>query len=75
MQDQPHLEALVHILDQAWQGGFTSKSDLAREKAPVVAMATERSMITTRIGPNHYSNTRLITPDGLKVLWSLKGLT
>jgi len=75
MQDQPHLVAMVHILDQAWQGGFTSKSDLARDQASVVAMATERNLITTRIGPNVYSNKHLITPDGLKVLWSLKGLT
>lgn len=75
MQDQQHLAALVRLLDSAWQGGFTSKSDLAREQAPVVAMATERNLITTRIGPNQYGNKHLITPDGLKVLWSLKGLT
>ena len=75
MQDQPHLAALVLILDRAWQGGFATKSDLARQAAPVVAMATERNLITTRIGPNQYAEKHLITPDGLKVLWSLKGLT
>lgn len=75
MLDQPHLEALVNLLDRAWQGGFTSKSDLAREHAPVVAMATERNLITTRVGPNSYGEKHLITPQGLTVLWSLKGLT
>jgi hypothetical protein len=75
MLDQPHLEALVTLLDRAWRGGFTSRSDLARECADVVAMATERSLITTRVGPNVYSNKHLITPEGLRVLWSLRGLT
>lgn len=75
MLDQPHLQALVTLLDRAWQGGFTSRSDLAREFADVVAMATERSLITTRVGPNVYSNKHLITPEGLRVLWSLRGLT
>lgn len=75
MQDQPHLGALVALLDHAWQGGFTTKSDLAREHASVVAMAAERALITTRVGPNQYSNKHLITPQGLSVLWSLKGLT
>lgn len=75
MLNQPHLEAMVSILDQAWQGGFTARSDLARENAEIVSMATERNLITTRIGPNSYSNKHLITPQGLTVLWSLKGLT
>lgn len=75
MMDQPHLQALVTLLAAAWQGGFTSRSDLAREHADVVAMATERALITTRVGPNTYSNKHLITPEGLRVLWSLRGLT
>lgn len=75
MEDNAHLGALVLLLDQAWQGGFTTKSDLAREQATVVSMATERNLITTRIGPNTYANKHLITPQGLTVLWSLKGLT
>lgn len=37
-------------------------------------MATERNLITTRIGPSVYGNKHLITPQGLSVLWSLKGL-
>ncbi len=75
MEDQPHLAALVIILDRAWQGGFATKSDLAREHAPVVSMATERNLVTTRVGPNEYGKKHLITPQGLTVLWSLKGLT
>lgn len=74
LTDQPHLAALVAILDKAWQGGFTTRSDLAREHAEVVTMATSRNLITTRIGPNAYGNTHLITPQGLSVLWSLRGL-
>lgn len=72
---QPHLEALVTILDNAWQGGFSAKGNLAREHASVVAMATERNLITTRVGPSVYGSTHLITPEGLRVLWSLKGIT
>lgn len=74
MTEQKHLAALVHLLDSAWQGGFTTRSDSAREAPEVVAMATERNLITTRIGPNSYGNRHLITPQGLSVLWSLKGL-
>ena len=69
------LAGLVEILDTAWQGGIKSRSDLARSHAEVISMATERGLITTRVGPNVYSNTHLITPPGLEVLWSLRGLT
>lgn len=75
MNQQRHLAALVTILDRAWQGGFTARSSLAREHAEVVSMATERNLITTRVGPNSYGKVHLITPSGLTVLWSLKGLT
>lgn len=74
MQHQHHLESLVVILDEAWQGGFTSRSSFARENAEVIAMATERDLITTRIGPNTYGNIHLITPPGLTTLWALKGI-
>jgi hypothetical protein len=63
------------VLDRAWQGGFKTKSNLAKSQATVIAMATERNLITTRIGPNTFGNTHLITPQGLNVLWSLRGLT
>lgn len=65
----------MQLLDVAWQGGISSRSDLARQNAEVLAMATERKLVTTRIGPNTYANRHLITPQGLHVLWSLKGLT
>ena len=74
MTQQAHLEALVNVLDQAWQGGFSSRSDVARLNAEIVSMATERNLITTRIGPNLYGNKHLITPLGINTLWSLKGL-
>lgn len=69
------LAGLVRVLDNAWQGGIKSRSDLARDHAEVISMATERGLVTTRVGPNTYSNTHLITPRGLEVLWSLRGLT
>ena len=74
MTATPHYAVLVTILDTAWQGGFTSRSDLARENAELVAMATERKLITTRIGPNTYGNKHLITPSGLNTLFGLKGI-
>lgn len=69
------LAGLVEVLDKAWQGGFKSRSDLARTRAEVISMATERCLITTRVGPSTYTDTHLITPQGLEVLWSLRGLT
>lgn len=75
MIKQDHLGALVATLDNAWQGGFTARSDWHRENAEVVAMATERGLITTRTGPSIYGNVHLITPKGLDVLFNLKGIT
>lgn len=75
MTDTQYLPQLVATLDRAWQGGFTARSDWHRENAEVVAMATERGLITTRIGPNVYGNLHLITPKGLGVLFNLKGIT
>ena len=75
MRQPSHLPALLTVLDQAWQGGFTAKSDLARELAPIVALATERHLITTKVSPDAHSNKHLITPVGLTTLWSLKGIT
>lgn len=74
-QDPTELASLVSLLDHAWQGGFTTKSDLAREQAPVVSMATERGLITTRVGRDDYANKHFITPEGLRTLWALKGLS
>lgn len=76
MIGEPELLAgLVEVLDKAWQGGIKSRSDLARARAEVIAMATERGLITSRVGPSVYTDTHLITPQGLEVLWSLRGLT
>jgi hypothetical protein len=69
------LAGLVEVLDKAWQGGIKSRSDMARARAEVISMATERSLLTTRVGPSTYTDTHLITPSGLEVLWSLRGLT
>jgi hypothetical protein len=70
----PHLEVLVDLLDRAWRGGFSTKSNIAKAHATVVSMATERGLITTRVGPNLFGNQHYITPHGLTVLWSLKGI-
>lgn len=69
------LAGLIEILDKAWQGGIKSRSDLARKRAEVISMATERGLVTTRVGPSTYTDTHLITPQGLEVLWSLRGIT
>ena len=75
MTTASYLGPLVETLDKAWQGGFTARSDWHRENAEVVAMATERGLITTRVGPNIYGNMHLITPKGLNTLFNLKGIT
>jgi hypothetical protein len=68
-------DRLIETLERAWTSPFKTKSDFARLHAPVVCMAQERGLVTTRVGPNVFGDTHLITPKGLEVLWALKGIS
>lgn len=44
------------------------KSDMARKEADVIAMAASLSLITTKVGPQRFAKTWLITSKGLNWL-------
>lgn len=73
-EPQTRISSLTEILDAAWRGGFTTKSTIAREHADTIAAAQERNLITVRVGPSTRGRTFYITPNGLTVLWAIKGI-
>lgn len=56
------------ILDAAWQGTFTTKSDLARTEADWVALCASLGLITVMTTPDTFSRSWMITEDGLETL-------
>lgn len=70
------LDRLVcHILLEAWQKGFTTKSDFAREFADYVAIAACMGWISTRIfPPDVWGSSWQITSKGLMALEELYGI-
>lgn len=67
-------ETLTEVLRRAWARPFKTKSDFARLKADVIAMAASDGFITTKIAAGFYSNEWRVTPTGLKHLYALDGL-
>ena len=67
-------DALAEVLNIAWTGRFTTKSDNARNYADTIPAALERGLITTRVGAAVYGRDYLITPKGLTVLWAIQGI-
>jgi len=67
-------DVLGEVLNIAWTGRFTTKSDNARLHADVIPAALERGLITTRVGAATYGREYLITPKGLTVLWAIQGI-
>jgi len=65
---------LLEVLEMAWAGGFTTKSDFSRSHADAIAMASCRKLITTRTQDGDYGRRWLITPKGCSVLFSSKEL-
>lgn len=63
------------VLIEAWQRGFTTKSDFARENADYVAIAACMGFTTTRIfPPDVWGSTWNITSKGLLALEAIYGV-
>lgn len=62
------------ILDAAWQGTFTTKSDLARTEADWVALSASLGLITVMTSPDTFSRSWMITEDGLETLAEINEL-
>lgn len=63
------------VLTEAWQKGFTTKSDFAREFTDYVAIAACMGWITTRIfPPDVWGSTWQITSKGLVALEDIYGI-
>ena len=56
------------VLDAAWQGTFTTKSDLARTEADWVALSASLGLITVMTSDDTYSRNWMITEEGLASL-------
>lgn len=61
-------ENLKQVLQEAWEHGFMTKSNFAREFADFVAMAASMNLITTRINSQVYGKQWQITSKGLYAL-------
>jgi hypothetical protein len=57
------------VLEAAWRGGFTTKSDTARAYADEVAWAASSGLISTEEEPGKFGRVWRITPPGLVLLW------
>jgi hypothetical protein len=56
------------VLQRAWRGGFSTKSDFARRYANEVAACASLGYITTKVKRLTYGNQWFITNLGLEVL-------
>ncbi len=74
MKDREQLEAegiaikLKEVLQEAWQGNFTTKSDFARHEADWVALAASLGLITVMVTMTEPSRFWMITEEGLAAL-------
>jgi hypothetical protein len=53
------------VLRAIWREQVRVKSDMARKEADVIAMAASLQLITTKVGPQRFAKTWLITSKGL----------
>ena len=54
--------------------GISTKSNLARQAADVIAMAASAGWLTTQIAPMQFGRVWLLTTSGLATLNIMKGL-
>ena len=64
----------MEILKQALEAPFKTKSNFARERADLIAMAASDGFITTRIAAGLYSRKWMLTPLGLSHYYALSGM-
>ena len=65
-------QKLIDVLWAAWGGGFSTKSNFARDYADYVAVAASSGLITTHITGPTFGRFWLIAPKGLERLWLIK---
>jgi len=58
----------VFVLNKAYMNGFSTKSDIAREYADVVAIAAVSGLISTSIPRRGWGRTWRITEGGLRLI-------
>jgi hypothetical protein len=62
----------VIVLETAFlSGGFTTRSDFARENAEMVAQLAQRGFLTTDTPRDGYGNVWRLTPDGVEIVFSI----
>ena len=62
------IMAVYELLSRARVKPFTTKSDLARTAADVVALCASEGLITTSLPDGHFTNIWMITPSGMEWL-------
>ena len=70
-----HGPTLTEVLEQAWRGGFATKSNFARSHADPIAQAACLGLITTQHSGDTFGRIWRITPAGLERLWKTLELT
>ena len=71
--DKPGLIP-IDIIRAAWEGGFTTKSDLARTRADEVAVCACKGFITTQVNSKEFGSVWRPTPAGLRELFIYEGI-
>jgi hypothetical protein len=61
-------ELLVDVVSRAYEDGFATSSNFAREKASEIAMAASMGFLTTRIATNVYGRIWRPTINGMRFL-------
>tara|TARA_B100000768_G_C11213432_1_gene347071 strand:- start:196 stop:438 length:243 start_codon:yes stop_codon:yes gene_type:complete len=66
------MEAVAHkvkaVLDEAWQGNFTTKSEFSRREADWVGLAASLGYITVLASEESWTRYWMITEEGLAQL-------
>lgn len=62
------IMAVYELLSRARVKPFTTKSDLARVAADVVALCASEGLLTTSLPDGHFTNIWMITPAGMEWL-------
>lgn len=65
-------EAILPVLQRAWEAPFTTRSDFARSHTDEVAIAACLGLITVRHNPSSWGRHWRITAAGLRILETLQ---
>jgi hypothetical protein len=65
-------DGLREVVHEAWVGGFSVQSSIARTHAEFVAMAASMQLITTQMDKREYSRIWRVTNKGLRWLNEMK---